>query len=225
MPPNKKLKITTLYDNFQQGDLIFGLNSFVKPIHQKLRQDGFHHYYCNSLNGSVVSSVVLETPPSNTLDSSEKKHYQFLLRHKEYLQYPGGKPLPTGSMEPNVSAAFRRACKLLLINRDSGRNYTAHMVLGDIDWNQVTDKTNQGITNSELRAAYRDASLHGKHPNILFYNRRLESTQAPWNEKSNKKVFTEYEHTRTSKRKRCENLDTETDLSPIEPRSQSPKLV
>lgn len=80
-------------------------------------------------------------------------------------------------MEPNVSAAFRRACKLLLINRDSGRNYTAHMVLGDIDWNQVTDKTNQGITNSELRAAYRDASLHGKHPNILFYNRRLESTQ------------------------------------------------
>lgn len=199
-----------LYDYFQHGDLVFGLNSFLRPVHNELRQRGFHHYYCIALNGDVVPAVVLESPCPKNLDTAEKKHYQFISKHKEYLQRSSGKPIRSSTLEPCVSAAFRRACKLLLTNRDSDRNYKAHVVLGDIDWDLVCDKTNQGITNSELRAAYRDASLHGQHPNILFYNKDLKpSKDLPWHEEHNKKIFEEYEKTRAAKRSRNAITDSE----------------
>ena len=192
----------SLHDNFKQGDLVFGLNSFLKPVHDKMCRNKFKHYYCNSLNGPVVPDVIKDKPPAKTLDNAQKKHYQFLLRHKDYLKKEDGKPILRSPLEPDVSAAFRRACKLLLINREQNRNYTAHMILGDVDWQQVCDKTHQGVTNSELRAVYRDISLHGKHPNILFYNKKLELTEElPWEAENTKEIFAEYEQSRAKKRR------------------------
>jgi hypothetical protein len=219
MPPKKKPRVErkNLYDNFQQGDLVFGLNSFLSPVHNELSQRGFRHYYCNSLNSTVVPAVVLDSPYPKKLDKAQNQHYQFLGKHKEYLQRASGKPILSSSLEPHVSAAFRRACKLLLINRDSERNHMAHVVLGDIDWSLVCDKTNQGITNSELRAAYRDISLHGNHPNILFYNKNLElSEELPWNEDCNKKIFEDYEKARVAKRSYAVSTDSGTDTTETE---------
>lgn len=193
-------KRTSLYDNFQQGDLVFGLNSSTASIYETLENRGYHHYYCNSLNGAVVSSVFENKPEPSSLDVEQKKHYHFLSKHKAYLQREGGKPIPVMEDEPALGAAFRRACKLLLVNRDPERNYTAHVVLKDVDWNRVCDKTDKGITNSEIRAAYRDEQLHGKHPHILFYNKKLVPyKRSPWNLDNNQEIFDEYDRQRENK--------------------------
>lgn len=71
-----------------------------------------------------------------------------------------------------------------------------------VDWKRVCekDKSDIGVTNSELRAAYRDEKKHGVNPHIIFYNnehKRLK--QAPWHNKEIAPYFEEYDRKRKMK--------------------------
>lgn len=64
-----------------------------------------------------------------------------------------------------------------------------------LDWRRVCDKNKSGlgVTDSEIRAAFRDELRHGKNPNIFFYNQDLELLPAPpWQLPENKGIFKSY---------------------------------
>jgi hypothetical protein len=118
-----------------------------------------------------------------------------LLKYIPYLRKEGGKAIASRPLEPKIGAAYRRACKLLLTNREATRTSVAHVVLTGIDWMRVTDKkaSGLGVTDSELRAAYRDEVRHGKNRFILFYDPDLRLlADSPWKTGEAKVAFERY---------------------------------
>jgi hypothetical protein len=187
---NKKMKIETgstrtVYDNFKQGDLLFGLFEERRKVDKIIEKQGFHHTVANELNSSVVKMVAkgsAEKAEINKLDSEKRRHYTFLSKHRDYLIRQPGKPIATVS-DPLVSPAYRRACKLLLINREPDRTSNAHFITNNIIWKRACTKSisQQGVTDSEVRAAYRDYLKNGLNPHIFFYDSQYrQMKQAPW---------------------------------------------
>lgn len=173
----------SLYANFKQGDLVFGLAKPQKIAIDHLEERGFTFTFANALNNPVVEIAIDKAPmPREGLESAKRAHLEFLLRHKAYLLRHGGRPIPA-LLDPVIGPAYRRACKLLLISRESGRRATAHVIVAGIDWDRVIHKTasDLGVTNSEMRAAFRDHIRFGRNPHILFYGEdfRLLS-ELPW---------------------------------------------
>lgn len=197
---------TSLYDNFKRGDLVFGLAKPRDTVIKILTKGGYTHTYSNALNGSVVELVIAGTADAKTLyalDEIQRNHYYFLLKHRDYLLRKPGKEIPARPGEPEIGAAYRRACKLLLTNRDTSRMSCAHVVISDIDWARVCDKEKSGlgVTDSEMRAAYRDHRTHGKNPNIFFYDAELTLLkESPWELPSVAEHFSRYEEKRQAKR-------------------------
>lgn len=205
----------SLLNKFQQGDLIFGLTSPSKDVLiDKLKSKGFTHIYPNSLNDSVVGIVVDDDKGrAKKLDSNKLKHYHFLITYNNYLLgiadkfrnprkiHRPGKPIPTLKKEPILGAAFRRSCKLLLVSRDNNRKWFAHFYTKNIDWKRVCEKDakDDGVTNSEIRAAYRDYLENGIHPYILFYGANNQLQPPPWQQPEHEHHFKKYKHYLESK--------------------------
>ena len=201
--PQKKVD---LYSNFKQGDLLYGLlTPRAKPL-KELEKKGFTNVYANALNLPAVELVIDGVPPDEAkrkLNAAQFQHYQFLSKHREYLKRHPGKTLPNMLDSPEHGAGYRRACKLLLINRDLSRTYNAHVVIQDIDWSRVCDKKKSGlgVTDSEMRAAYRDAKANGINPHIFFYDRDHKLLKTPpWEQPGIKEDFDRYEEQRRAKK-------------------------
>ncbi|MDR3477707.1 MAG: hypothetical protein P4M14_06720 [Gammaproteobacteria bacterium] len=175
---------TTVFANFKQGDLLFGLFAERQKVDKKIEAKGFHHTVANELNQDVVEMVVLGTTEDKIkqLEAEQLKHYHFLSKYRDYLIRKPGKPI-SAAKEPLVSAAYRRACKLLLINREPDRTATAHVITNKIIWKRACRKelSQQGVTDSEMRAAYRDYQEHGSNPHVLFYDaNHRQMAMTPW---------------------------------------------
>jgi hypothetical protein len=181
----KRKKIPpSIYKNFRQGDLVFGITSPERTaVVNKLEAQGFTHVYANELNGSVVTDVLNGTI-SSTLDAYQRAHYQFLLSFNDTikdLRRPGGKLIPQSKDAPNISIAYRRACKMLITY--SNENRRSHVLISNIDWEHTCnkEKSQGGVTDSELRAVYREYRKNGPNPHIFFYGKNLSQlTLAPW---------------------------------------------
>lgn len=186
-----------LEDNFRQGDLLFGLSGPKYPrdkITDQLETNGFKNTYANTLNDGIVEAVLKRKIDHTSTENPQLKHFFFLLGHRDYLLRQPGKKAPF-IVDEQLGAAYRRACKLLLINRDSKRTSRTHIITTGIRWAEICDKSKAklSITCSELRAAFRDYLKHGKNPHILFYNDKLEvMDHAPWEEKEIKPFFDAY---------------------------------
>jgi hypothetical protein len=213
VPATKKIRSTVitpqpkkvqLVDNFKQGDILFGLMSARGPEKKLLKAKGFTDIIANDLNSIAVQIAIDETATLKTNNKPKSdSHLEFLKRHKDYLTKPDGKPFPNSKLKPRVSAAFRRACKLLLINREPDRTINAHIIIKNINWKRVCNKTKlphnkacAGITSSEMRAAYRDYVRSGPNPHIFFYDRNNNlMPQPPWELEKYKPVFERYRAT------------------------------
>lgn len=177
---------SSVFDNFKQGDLLFGLleprNKVMDAI---IKQNSdFHHMVANDLNEPVIKRVInndVLVVNKSELGSEEEKHFMFLSKHREYLLRQPGKTLSHMSSEPIIGAAIRRACKLLLINREPDRTSRVHVITDGIVWKNVCDKPQSGlrITNSEMRAAYRDYKRNGLNPHLFFYDVNKKLMPAP----------------------------------------------
>jgi hypothetical protein len=195
----------TLYENFKQGDLLFGLFEERNKVSHIIKEKGFHHTIANKLNNSVVDMVVKGSPAKAKIDKLEPEkhqHYTFLSKHRDYLIRQPGKPIPSVT-DPLVSAAYRRACKLLLINREPNRKSNAHFITNNIIWKRTCTKSlsQQGITDSEIRAAYRDYQTNGSNPHIFFYDSQYrQMKQPPWLLSPFKLHWQRYDATRKLKR-------------------------
>jgi hypothetical protein len=173
----------SLYANFKQGDLVFGLAKSQEIAIENLSRRGFTFTYANSLNNPVMEIALdKRRAPREGLESATSAHLQFLRRHKAYLLRPGGRPIPAVP-DPVIGPAYRRACKLLLISRERDRTSIAHVIVAGIDWGRVINKAayDLGVTNSEMRAAFRDHLRFGRNPHILFYGEDFQLlSELPW---------------------------------------------
>ena len=179
----------TLYTLFAQGDLVFGLSTLIGHVHKELSDRGFTSYTAESLNAITIDNIYNKS--IDRLEEPKRSHRVFLNRHRDYLFKPGGKPLPptpTRAMTNQItSSSYRRACKLLINNRDEPSRRRIHILTTGVDWQRVFKKFNAdgtidaGITNSELRSAFRDWFKNGVNPRITFYDADLKPfSQLPW---------------------------------------------
>ena len=201
----QKIETKTLENNFKQGDILFGLNEPRNVVSKTLQAKGHTDTDADTINLTIVERVISETSSSDAqegLNASHLKHYSFLFGYRDYLKKKPGKSLLSLTDNPELGAAHRRACKLWLINRDPGRTYNAHVITTGINWKRVCDKTlsGSGVTDSEMRAAYRDRIKKGPNPHIFFYNEKLELLEAPpWEKENIKQEFDNYESQRAIK--------------------------
>src|SRR5260221_213285 len=82
---NKKSKTqdqrATVYDNFKQGDLLFGLLDERKKVYRQVTAQGFHHTVANELNSPVVELVVEGNPTEKQMEKlvpEQRQHFSFL---------------------------------------------------------------------------------------------------------------------------------------------------
>lgn len=196
-------KRKTLHENFKQGDVLFGLLDPRYEVGKQLSDKGYTHVYANDLNSPAVKLAVNRTTNKKAkpqLDSNQFAHFRLLRRNLKYLKRQPGRPVPLMKDDPKLGASYRRACKLLLINRSVKRTYKTHVITKGIDWRRVCTKrkSDLGVTNSEMRAAFRDAVRHGKNRHILFYDQDLKlMNKPPWEQEENKELFEGYRKTFT----------------------------
>jgi hypothetical protein len=196
----------TVFNNFTQGDLLFGLYDNRATVDTVLTEKGFHHKLAIELNSEVVEMVIHGTTQEKiaSLDSEKQKHYHFLNKHRDYLMRQPGKPIPSHSSGPIISAALRRACKLLLIHRGPNRKSSSHVITNGIFWKRACSKeiSQNGVTDSEMRAAYRDYLNNGPNPHVFFYDDKYKQMpKAPWELEQFKHHWKNYNQSRDQKKK------------------------
>jgi hypothetical protein len=193
---------TNIFDKFKSGDLIFGLINQRNELGKQLIAQGFNDIYANDLNLPVVPSLMNNSGTTITHHKPHiAAHHQYLTANKAYLAKPNGKPIPASDNPDAISAAYRRACKLLLINRDPNRTSNAHIITDGIDWVRLCHKwdsqkkqTCHAITGSEIRAVYRHEKEHGRNPHIFFYDKQhMLMRRRPWETFSLGRPFQHYE--------------------------------
>ena len=194
----------SIYNNFRQGDMVFGLKKPLWRIIDKLAQHGFTYTYARSLNagmvGQVVNNVNISDEDFCKLEFEKQEHYLFLMTYKGYLlREPGKSTASLKDNDPKLGAAIRRACKLLA-NPDKFKSHRAHIELDGINWEFVCNKnkTGLGVTNSELRSIYRDFANKGPNPNVFFYNKNVKC-KPPWEQDEIKSHWDAYEEQRKQK--------------------------
>jgi hypothetical protein len=194
--PNKPAD--SVLNQFKQGDVLFGLLEPRNKISKKLKKANFTNIVANTLNSQVVDEVICHTPLDCLyLPERKKRHYLFLHKYKNNLTKPGGRPISKKPKNIPESIAIRRACKLLL---NKSETHASHVLTQEIDWEKVCDKEKSGlgITDSELRAAYRDYVRSGNkvNPNILFYNSKNQlMPKPPWEDPEIQPYFENYKKT------------------------------
>lgn len=113
-----------LLDLFKQGDLVYGLAQPRDKVLEVLTKEKYTHAYANALNDPAIDLVMNNTSRSKAekrLDEQQFKHFRFLRKHRAYLERTPGRAVPLMQDRPREGAAYRRSCKLLLINRDPHR--------------------------------------------------------------------------------------------------------
>lgn len=190
-----------LIHNFKNGDLLFGLSKTLTTYNVLTRMRGLDYIIGNDLNGPVIREILSHRPPHASFTPHQKAHYEFLLSHRDYLTKKGGRPIPNHRSEPALGVAFRRGCKLLVLSANEHRRI--HFELDGLDIKRVCDrrKDDFGVTNSELRALYKDHIERGTNPHVFFYRNGIQC-KAPWDEKDNEahwKAYDEY-HARKPKK-------------------------
>jgi hypothetical protein len=195
----------TLISRFKAGDLIFGLRDVRARALEELDKFRFTGCFANALNDKTVTLVLNNGDPTQ-LKLLQRQHFTFLSAHRNKLLRPHGKPIPALAHKGDQrSAAYRRACKLLLVDDGTERTWTVHVLTENMDWLRICSKeykdtlgithTDDSVTSSEIRAAYRYFKTHGKnHPNILFYDARVKLlNQLPWEQPALMPFFREYD--------------------------------
>lgn len=179
-----------LVDHFKQGDLLFGLRTEVRSVSFKaLDSLNFSDFTAPDLNCPTVSVLVKEeTSKFEDLSSVQKMHYRFLERWKSYLMGDGGKNINTVK-NPVKGAAIRRACKLLIWK--ASQSQRIHFEIGDTDFKRACAKEDTGVTNSEIRAAFRQSINYGNNSHVIFYKKGIQ-TSPPWEDPDYKKYFDDY---------------------------------
>jgi hypothetical protein len=180
--------------------LLFGLAQPPSAVNEKLKAQGFHHTLANNLNATTVPMITEMQIANEVMIASfpvpQQQHFHLLNTHHSYMLRPHGKPISSVfDTHPVTSAAFRRACKLLLIHRDPNRTSTAHVITKEILWKKLCSKTltQTGVTDSEIRTAYRDYLRCGHNPHIIFYDKTLKQMPlAPWMLENYKHHFDKY---------------------------------
>ena len=214
----------SLLTRFQAGDLIFGLKETRRQVLKVLTQQGFHHCFANALNDKTVT-VVIQQQAIDQLPPFKQPHALFLRSRLAYLISPNGKPVFALKKKGDIrSIAYRRACKLLLVDDDESLTRHNHFFLAGIDWARVTSKTytdahahtriDDSVTASEIRAAYRYCKAYGNHPRISFYAANGELTQPPWQQPTLMPFFQAYDQLQEAKL-RFEDADTEIDATVV----------
>jgi hypothetical protein len=232
--PNAQFNSTygTLISRFKAGDLIFGLKEVRARALDELAKFRFTGCYANA-----VTAVRKKEGPA-PLKLLQRDHYAFLLKHRDKLLRPNGKPIPPLAHKGDQrSAAYRRACKLLLVDDDSNRTRTVHVLTENMDWQRICTKTfidSLGVTNpdlsvtsSEMRAAYRYFKQHGvNHPKIIFYNEHGKIIdKLPWEQPALIPLFLEYDRQHQLKID-AEEAPTQSPPPDLdEPTSPSPKKI
>ena len=206
------LSTKTVFEMFTRGDVVFGLLDERAKVVKALKVSGYQNLVANDLNDPAVNLIVNNehTALKKDVDPHIKQHQRMLMDHRTYLIKPDGKPIPTDTNSPIVSSAYRRGCKLLLINRDKERVSNVHIITKGIDWKRLCHKVNpttqvacEAITGSEIRAVYRDEKKYGAHPMIFFYDENhVVMQKRPWNTLALGHYFHHYEQQRNNKRKR-----------------------
>jgi hypothetical protein len=204
------LSTKTVFEMFTQGDIIFGLLDEREKVTKVLKTSGYHNIVANDLNNPAVNLIVenKHTALKKDVDPHMIQHQRMLMDHRAYLIKPKGKPIPTIPDSPIVSSAYRRGCKLLLINREKERVSNVHIITKGIDWKRLCHKVNpatkqvcEAITGSEIRAIYRDEKKFGVHPMIFFYDENhLVMQTRPWNTLAIGHHFQHYDQQRRIKK-------------------------
>ena len=220
----------TLLEKFEPGDLIFGLRETRERVLQELEKYNHTHCFANALNDRTITKVI-RNEPTGELHPRKQEHGVFLTKHKTYLLSPNGKPVPALGYKGDVrSIAYRRACKLLLVDDAPERKYHRHVFIEGIDWQRVTTKTfvdalnvphpDLSVTASEMRAAYRYFRDHGhEHPKITYYDEHGNiMLQTPWQQPHLSYLFREYDRLHQLKIE-AEEASTDVDSDPEEPSS------
>ncbi len=201
--------VITVFTHFRQGDVIFGLIDERFKVEKQLLKQGYSDLVANNLNESVIMSLSNNKEIRFQGKWHIDYHAKLLTKHKDYLFKPNGKPIPQSKDPAAISAAFRRACKLMVIHRSRDRVSNVHIITKGIDWKRLCHKVKPGdasvcagITNSEIRAIYRDEKRHGLHPNIFFYdNDQVMMKKRPWDTLALSHHFRHYEQQRNNKEK------------------------
>lgn len=186
---------------FKQGDLLFGMNGSTRnELLDELNKKGFKDIYSNKLNSPTVGLILNKKEDLSDLNTNQLKHYKFLLSHLGYLSKPKGTPVP--AMKDNLveGPAYRRACKLLVQNARATQR--VHFDLTRMNITRVCrkEKNDTGVSNSELRAAFRQAKKDGHDNPHLFFYLNGKSCPAPWNQEQYKAAWEEYEAYRKKKK-------------------------
>lgn len=194
----------SVYNRFKQGDLLYGFSDLRVEIGTRLFVKGFRDLFANDYNEEVIDAL-LAGKTEKEIKQDEKKfppnkssHFHFLSKFKNYLLRKPYKLLPSKADDLKTATAIRRACKLLLINREGKRS--THMLTKDVDWKRVCNKKrlngdqDLSVTYSELRAAFRDHQLYGENPHIFFYDKHHRlMKEPPWKDPDIAPLFAEYE--------------------------------
>jgi hypothetical protein len=217
----------TLLEKFKPGDLIFGISQTRQRVVDELEKHGYSHCFANALNDKTITKVI-RNEPTDRLHVVKQAHGVFLNKHKTYLLSPHGKPIPALRYKGEVrSSAYRRACKLLLVDDAPERTYHTHVFVEGINWERVTTKTfvdalnvrhpDYSVTASEMRAAYRYYRDHGnEHPHITYYDEQGNILpQTPWQQPQLKPFFREYDRLHQLKIE-AEEASTDVDTDPDE---------
>ncbi len=227
-----------LLSKFKSGDLVYGLSQVRALAIIELNNNNFSSCIANALNNRTVT-LVLNNGDTTDLNNFKQAHAAFLHKNREYLKKPGGKPVPTLAYKGNIrSIAYRRACKLLLVEDSDERTRTVHVLTENINWERVCTKicndksgnpvADLSVTSSEMRAAYRYYRTHGKnHPLIIFYDKEGEVLEKmPWEQPALMPFFQEYDRQHQLKID-LENAPTQSqddeDLTTVTP--SSPRLA
>jgi hypothetical protein len=229
---------SVLISKFNSGDLVYGLATVRARALAELRKHNYYHCFANALNDKTVT-LVIDKMDKSPLKRLQQAHYDFLNNHLDYLNRLGGKPIPSlkESKGDRRSIAYRRACKILLVDDDPNRTRKVHVMTENIDWQRVCTKSyldanntpqpDYSVTASEMRAAYRYFKNNGKnHPHIIFYDKNRQILeQAPWEQDELKPWFREYDAKHAAKVEVEEALtqsqpdydEAETDIEPNTP--------
>ncbi|PHQ78704.1 MAG: hypothetical protein COB66_08350 [Coxiella sp. (in: Bacteria)] len=208
---HKKAKITTtptFTENFNPGDLIFGLKTHHNLYETKLPFVNDRLLYVARLNKIDGMFLFLapgfDTPEFRShLKAEQQAHLAFLLEHASYINKPGGKD-PNQEKDVNAHQSnikIRRACKLTAVHGLS-QERTIHFILDGIDHKRVTTKkTPDGkqdlrFTSAELRALFRCRDKLGD--SVIFY-KRGKVVKPPWISKKTAGLYKAYDKIRRLK--------------------------
>ena len=169
----------TLYENFRQGDLLFGLSGKIRYKSIKLERLGFSNVEARDLNVPMIERFVkneLDKRYRRRLSFVHQRHLQLLEEHRDYILRSGGKDPwdAKDKTERQINVAIRRACKLLITTSKKEKR-KIHIETDGMNMKRICEKLIAGgkdnsVSGGEMRAAFRA----GDDADVIYYYRARE---------------------------------------------------